>query len=356
MRTTLIRVIGLLASCLFVVLTSTGYAQPQAPLPLRDTSARALRWDQPLAAVKIHYRWGYIDTNGALVQPPWLLAARDFSEGLAAVRFSSGKWGYLDKRGMVVVPWVYDAAYDFRGGLALARKDSLWYLLNTWGDYSQTYADSATASQALLLHTGSGQPRPQPPAIPQRLLDKHRGQAILPTPNPHRYLLRHRHRPAWGIVDQDAHGLLKPSYDTLYALKDGYIGLRSGQLFWLDSTLARATPLHAPGYRASTPLAAFSASRYGYAYDELVRGVRTRRWVWIAAGRVTILPLACHTWQPSPLQWTYNRCALSVHTPEDDTELQGEVQGLVGRGSWGYLDEAGKLVIKPVFHAARGFF
>jgi len=50
--------------------------------------------------------------------PPQYDDARDFSEGLAAVRVG-GKWGYIDRSGKMVIPPRFLRAEPFRGGLAV---------------------------------------------------------------------------------------------------------------------------------------------------------------------------------------------------------------------------------------------
>lgn len=62
---------------------------------------------------------GFIDRTGKMVIPAGFDAARDFSEGLAAVRVK-GKWGYVDRTGKIVIPAQFEAASSFYNGLATA--------------------------------------------------------------------------------------------------------------------------------------------------------------------------------------------------------------------------------------------
>lgn len=68
------------------------------------------------AAVLIDKKWGYIDAKGMLVIKPQFDFARQFSEGLAAVR--SIKWGYIDKKGTMVIDQRFDEAGPFSRGRA----------------------------------------------------------------------------------------------------------------------------------------------------------------------------------------------------------------------------------------------
>ena len=62
---------------------------------------RELALDDP----EFPFRYGYVDTSGAMVIPPQFRGAFDFSEGLAAVAVMGNgatKWGYIDKTGKVI--------------------------------------------------------------------------------------------------------------------------------------------------------------------------------------------------------------------------------------------------------------
>lgn len=63
--------------------------------------------------------WAYINAKGEIVIGPfWGIAARDFSEGLAAAAETFGKWKYYDKRGNIAFTVDCSDAYDFHDGLA----------------------------------------------------------------------------------------------------------------------------------------------------------------------------------------------------------------------------------------------
>ena len=54
-------------------------------------------------------KWGYLNISGNLVINNIYDAARDFSEGLAAVNYQ-GKWGYINNLGEVIIPFQYRSA------------------------------------------------------------------------------------------------------------------------------------------------------------------------------------------------------------------------------------------------------
>ncbi len=82
------------------------------------------------------YKYGYIDTSGNIVISAQYDYAYSFSEGLAAVNrggeqpvfspFRGGKWGFIEKSGAVVIPFEYEGARSFSEGLAPVKKDGKW--------------------------------------------------------------------------------------------------------------------------------------------------------------------------------------------------------------------------------------
>ncbi len=71
--------------------------------------------------------WGYMGFDADERLTPWFEPkyhnARDFSDGLAAVRDAAGNWGYIDKSGVEVIPHRFSHEPSaFSCGYALARK------------------------------------------------------------------------------------------------------------------------------------------------------------------------------------------------------------------------------------------
>jgi hypothetical protein len=69
--------------------------------------------------------WGFCDERGLIVIPPEFDEVRDFSEGLAAVKFK-GLWGFIDAAGRKVLPFSFQGAKEFSGGLAPVKQGGLW--------------------------------------------------------------------------------------------------------------------------------------------------------------------------------------------------------------------------------------
>jgi hypothetical protein len=77
-------------------------------------------------------KFGFLDTQGNEVVAPVFDLAKDFSQGLAAVRiggWQDGKWGFIDKDGKVIVPFIFDDAHSFSEGLAWVKQGDKWGIL-----------------------------------------------------------------------------------------------------------------------------------------------------------------------------------------------------------------------------------
>lgn len=93
-------------------------------------------FSEGLAAVKKSWTmglWGYINENGEEVIPCKYDDASDFSEGLATVCNRAGLWGYIDKTGKEVIPCEYESSQNFNRGLACVQKNGLWYCIDKTG-------------------------------------------------------------------------------------------------------------------------------------------------------------------------------------------------------------------------------
>lgn len=95
----------------------------------------ARNFAEGLAAVRIGAKWGFIDTNGEVRVSPLYEACGDFSEGLAAVRWY-GRWGYVDREGAFVVMPRFQEAGPFRQGFADVRLGARRARLNRHGELS----------------------------------------------------------------------------------------------------------------------------------------------------------------------------------------------------------------------------
>ena len=80
-------------------------------------------------------RYGFIDRNGKEVIPAKYFDAHEFSNGLAAVKDTSGKWGFIDPDGNVVIKCQYSEVTDFTSeGLADVCLYGTWQIIDKTGN------------------------------------------------------------------------------------------------------------------------------------------------------------------------------------------------------------------------------
>ena len=102
-----------------------GYIDTTGRMVVEPQYWEAKDFAEGLAAVKMGDRWGYIDREGRTALAPQWLAADNFSEGLAGVCTQSGGCGYIDHAGkMIITLQGASAPGEFHDGLASVLIDS----------------------------------------------------------------------------------------------------------------------------------------------------------------------------------------------------------------------------------------
>lgn len=89
-----------------------------------------------LAPVQIMRKYGYIDLKGDISIRPQFIAAKEFSEKLAAVLVranGSEKWGFINTKGRMVVDPSFDETSSFRGGLCAVKMKNHWGYIDKKG-------------------------------------------------------------------------------------------------------------------------------------------------------------------------------------------------------------------------------
>lgn len=109
-----------------------GYINKTGKLVVKPQFGEAKNFLQGLAAVKIDDKWGYTNKTGKLVIKPAFSDAYSFSEGLAAVKLDN-KWGYIDKTGKMLITPQFIETYGFSEGLAAVKIDSSWGYIDKTG-------------------------------------------------------------------------------------------------------------------------------------------------------------------------------------------------------------------------------
>jgi len=102
-----------------------------AALSLHSQNPRVASGFNPADLAYIDSKWGFIDQTGKIVIEPKYTAVSDFSEGLAAVKtggthFIGGKWGFIDRTGVEVIEPQFEGARSFSEGLAAVCLDRKW--------------------------------------------------------------------------------------------------------------------------------------------------------------------------------------------------------------------------------------
>lgn len=81
-----------------------------------------------IARININDKWGYINEEGQIIISPIYELARDFHDGLAAVKIKSlmrTKWGYINRLGEIVIRARFDEVGEFSNGIAHVKVKSI---------------------------------------------------------------------------------------------------------------------------------------------------------------------------------------------------------------------------------------
>jgi uncharacterized lipoprotein YddW (UPF0748 family) len=110
-------------------------------------------WVEPfsegMAAVKMGYKWGFIDKTGKLITRLRFDAAEPFIEGLALVKINN-KCGFIDKTGKLIVPLQFDSAKSLSSGMAAVKTGEKWgYIAQTGKTIPAQFDDAQSFTEDL---------------------------------------------------------------------------------------------------------------------------------------------------------------------------------------------------------------
>ncbi len=135
-----------------------GYMDKTGAVVIPPQFDEARDFHDGLAAVKINNKWGFIDQTGKFIIPPQFLAVQDFAEGMAAFNIDD-KWGYIDKTGAIVIApqfWAHprsglNGAAAFSEGLAMVRLGDKVGFIDQTGKFAipPQFADAFSFSNGL---------------------------------------------------------------------------------------------------------------------------------------------------------------------------------------------------------------
>jgi hypothetical protein len=110
-----------------------GYVDQQGAPVIYPQFAEARNFSEGLAAVRVVEKWGYINATGEHVIAPVYDTALEFSHGWAAVAWH-GRWGYINRQGSFTVKPRFQAARSFDGEWAEVRLGARWGRIHRSGE------------------------------------------------------------------------------------------------------------------------------------------------------------------------------------------------------------------------------
>ena len=173
-----------------------------------------------MAAVKTKAanKWGFIDQTLSAAIPATYQEVGDFSENVAPVKFD-GKWGVIDKQGKVLVPFKYDEIKPCRENAMAACADGKWGFIRPSGEplidfqyqrvhpFSEGLASVSRDGQSYIYIDAQG--KQAVPGEYQWAGSFHDGIATV------------KKSGAYGAIDKTGKELIPPTYGYLSDFSDG---------------------------------------------------------------------------------------------------------------------------------------
>lgn len=141
-------------------LFSFGYINKEGKFVIEPVYQDARDFSEGLAAVKKDEKWGFIDNDGNIkVQFQFTKEPKSFSDGRAFVQGSNIKWGIIDTEGKIIVEPSYDEAFPFSYGVAVVSKmDERWnktyYIIDVNGKPVKTFDKAKKSDETVILLSG----------------------------------------------------------------------------------------------------------------------------------------------------------------------------------------------------------
>ena len=93
-------------------------------------------FSEGLAAVRVNWKWGFIDMTGDIVIPPVYGLVDSFSEGYTSVECENDKYAFIDKTGAQITNCSFDDTSSFNEGLAGVLLGGKWGYINSKGEFA----------------------------------------------------------------------------------------------------------------------------------------------------------------------------------------------------------------------------
>ena len=111
-----------------------GYADPFGSVVFPPEYKFAGVFRDGIARVQTKEGHGFIAMNGRAFFASDLESARDFSDGMAAVKIKgTGKWGFLNQAFSIAIPPAYQEVGDFSENVAPAKLNGKWGVIDKQG-------------------------------------------------------------------------------------------------------------------------------------------------------------------------------------------------------------------------------
>jgi len=346
------------ATLLLISFTLCSWSFAAKPDAAPTSTAAETAKESPLFLIKVDGKWGYIDAAGKVVIQPKFDDANGFSEGLACVNvggawvtteieggsttvFRGGHWGYIDATGKFVIETKAAEVKSFSEGLAAVKIGDKWGYINRSGkmviEPQFAIADSFSSERARVSLPAEGAKKPED--RPKFGYIDHTGRMVIP---PKYYIaydfseglaiavandpVAESWKADWGFIDPDGKFVIEPKYDWALPFSDGVAAVytRDQRVEYVDHTGKTVCVAQGP---AGKPLAAEGMGLPWRGHKEEAREFHEG----LAPFRIG---------------------AHEIHENFEDMRMHGFYYE---RGTWGFIDKTGKVVIPPQFDWAMEF-
>jgi hypothetical protein len=184
---------------------------------------------------------GYMNTRGEVVIPFRYHGARDFHEGLAAVKIylpsdgktsrSATRWGLIDRQGKMVIDYRFEWAGDFSEGLAsVQEKDKKVGFINQAGKYMLLPRfDAAGDFSEGLAPVAIPKSLPEGVCTLRGYIDKTGRTIISPrfdiAASFSEDLAAVKIKEKWGFIDKKGTCVIPPKFDWTFGFSEGLAGV-----------------------------------------------------------------------------------------------------------------------------------